>query len=185
MTLEGKIAYAARLCFFIAAVSVVHAASLSMPPLWLATFIFGSGFSDIGDALIVTGHPLVGIPLEIFSAAMFGGLGLLIGLRQHWAIWMAAAFLTADGLEVFAHTAASGAAAAFPGLLMSLMLVFHAIVLWFMVQAILAAGQLATNARIARSLEVTAKLRRRLEENEEPAPPAASFSTRWRPMPPV
>ena len=181
MGIDWQISFASRTLYFLAIIALVHVVTGGS---WLATWMLGSGFADIGSVYVSAGNPLAGYALEIIAIASFCALGYSVSLRYLWAMNGALWFLVADGLALFDRAAAVGAPAAGIGLLASFLVVFHGIVWWCVFRAARASRQYRVNSAIVERLRFEAELKRRLAESDEPPPPAAKFETRFRGMPP-
>ena len=184
ITLESKAAHAANLFYVMAGVSLANVFLIAMiPAIWLFVSAAGSGFAVLGTMTSARGAPITGDALTAGGIAASALLGLLIQFRFRWAMLAAMVFLAVDWAVVFVPAARAGYGAAEIGLMTSMMGIFHVLMLWAVLQALLAVSQLRTNESIARSLEVQHRLHRALEESDAPPPPAATFTTRWRPIP--
>ena len=181
MGIDWQISFASRTLYFVAVVALIHAVTGGS---WLATWMLGSGLADVGSVFVHAGNPFAGYALEITAIASFFALGYFLSLRYLWAMNGALWFLVSDCLVLFDRAAAAGAPAAGVGLLASFLVVFHGIVWWCVLRAGRASRQYRVNSAIVERLRFEAELRRRLAESDEPPPPAATFDTRFRGMPP-
>ncbi|HYK54481.1 MAG TPA: hypothetical protein VEV38_13235 [Candidatus Eremiobacteraceae bacterium] len=189
MDLDRQIAIASRLLYVVAAASIVHCLTTYALPL---TWVLGSGMVDVGAAYASSGYllfKLLGFAFEFTGVVLFLVLAFFVGRRSWFAMLSAMLFLLVDGAFAFKEVAMGGLGAFAPGLLVSFLVVAHVIIGLVVFRAFWAVLQRRTNENIVRQLEFENELRRRLSEFEGPAPPAATFTTRWpprtpRPMPP-
>lgn len=176
MDLDRQIAIASKLMYFIGLVSIVH---------WLTngslmvTWVLGSGATDLGSAYVLQGRPFTGYTFEFAGVAAFFLAGFGISRRYAGMFLRALALLVVDALLLFDRVSADGIQAGSIGLFASFLVVFHAIVLWYVWRATWALRQERVNANIIRRLRFETELKRRLAESDEPPPPAAKFDTRF------
>lgn len=173
MDLDWQIRFAARLLYFVAAVSVAHVLTGGLINV---TWILGSGIADIGVAIYYVGWPVLGVALELFAIGAFAVLGYQVQHKAPWAMLVACAFVLIDGLLAFGLIARGGLVAAGVGLPASFLVVFHGIVFWCVVRAFGASRQQRINEFVVHRLELEAELKRKLEQSDAPAPPAATFT---------
>lgn len=145
----------------------------------LPTMLVGSGI--VNDAVqIGLLHPSAGAALLKYGAiCAFFVLSYAVYRRVMWAAALAIVFVAFDGIFLFLFKPDT-----ISGLFASVQLPFHALVCWWTFDAIRAMLQHRVNEDVVRSLDVEQRLRRRLEETDAPAPPAATFDTRFRRLPP-
>jgi hypothetical protein len=182
MDLDRQIAIASRLLYFVGIVSVIHWLTSGLLAI---TWVLGSGATDLGSAYVLQGDPVPGYVFEAIGIAAFFLMGYGISKRYAGVFLRIPIVIIADGLGLFNHVAPSGVRAAPIGILASFLVVFHAIVLWFVLRAIFALRQISVNNSIVRRMRFEAELRRKLAESDEPPPPAAKFDTRFHGLPPT
>lgn len=181
MGIDWQISFASKTLYFIGVVAVIHALTSG---LFLVTWILGSGIVDVGSAYVLSGKD-AGYGVELLGALAFFAGGYSVANRNVRVMPGLLLFLIADCLVLFGKLAPLGIAASGIGILASFLIVFHGIVFWCVLRAYLALRQARTNAAIVKQLDFDAELRRRLSESDEPAPPAATFDTRFRWTPPA
>lgn len=201
MGLDRQISFASKALYFMAIVAVVHWLTGGFLPF---TWAFGSGFVDLGSVYVLAGHivashadalmtelgleglaiVLVGRCLEAFGVGLLFFFGYMTATRRFVAMPFAIVFLIVDSLVLFDKAAASGLYGVAIGIVATFLVVFHAIVAWYVWGAFWASTQHKTNAGIIRRMDLEHELKRRLSEPDGPPPPAATFDTRFRWTPP-
>ncbi|HET9342130.1 MAG TPA: hypothetical protein VFO25_04310 [Candidatus Eremiobacteraceae bacterium] len=143
------------------------------------TMLLGSGIVTYAVQMELVRASAIAAPLKYGAVAAFFALSFGVHRRVIWAAVLAIVFVTVDAAFLFMPNPDP-----FSGLFASLQLPFHALVCWWTFDAIRAIRQGRANEDIVRNLDFQHRLRRRLEESDEPAPPAATFDTRFRRLPP-
>ncbi|HEY7993244.1 MAG: hypothetical protein ACHQY2_02355 [Candidatus Eremiobacterales bacterium] len=142
-------------------------------------FLFGSGMVTFGQQIEAVAPSPMATELKYGAVFMFFALSYAVHRRMRWAAVLAIAFVAFDGafLYVFAGDVGSG-------MWWSLELPFHALTCWWTFDALLAMLEWRTNQDVVRSIDVELELKHRLEDTDAPAPQAATFEARYRPLPP-
>jgi len=143
------------------------------------TTIFWPGIVTYALQIERAGPSPIATALQYGSVLLFFTLSFAVHRRIMWAAALAIAFVAFDDAFLFAIGRDIGS-----DMFGSIELPFHALVCWWTVDAIRAMRQWRTNEDVERSVDVELELKHRLEETDAQAPRAATFETRYRPLPP-
>jgi len=143
------------------------------------TTIFWPGIVTYALQIESAGPSPIATTLQYGSILMFFTLSFAVHRRMMWAAALAIAFVAFDDAFLFSIGGDIGS-----DMFGSIELPFHALTCWWTFDAIRAMRQWRTNEDVERSVDVELELKHRLEETDAQPPPAATFDTRYHPLPP-